>query len=234
MGNRVVLMVPSEKDSLSYEERVHILTRTRNMVHKLESRIDSRFRAGIGRTKKEANLRESYAEALKALREEDSHVVHINDITLLPDGDTEMSEEMENRYFQSVLKQDIAGASEAVKVFSGGWKIITRISGGDEFKTLELLIRLEARVSEDGRSGGKQKNRSRYFKELQDVADTEHLKNWFWEQTRDICRNMEAAKEKQSETVMEKAQSLYPGELSEGSYSGRGFQSGGYQSLLFQ
>ena len=127
MGNRVVLMVPSEKDSLSYEERVHILTRTRNMVHKLEARIDSRFRAGIGRTKKEDNLRESYAEALKALREEDSHVVHINDITLLPDEDTEMSEEMENRYFQSVLKQDIAGRRRRWKVFSGGWKIITRI-----------------------------------------------------------------------------------------------------------
>ena len=76
-----------------------------------------------------------------------------------------------------------------------------------KFKTLELLIRLEARVSEDGRSGGKQKNRSRYLKELQNIADTDHLKNWFWEQTRDICRNMESAKEKQSETVMEKAQS---------------------------
>ena len=208
MGNRVVLMVPSEKDSISYEERVHILTRTRNMVHKLEARIDSRFRAGIGRTKKEDNLRESYAEALKALREEDSHVVHINDITLLPDEDTEMSEEMENRYFQSVLKQDIAGASEAVESLFR-WMENHYADQAEEmkFKTLELLIRLEARVSEDGRSGGKQKNRSRYFKELQDVADTEQLKNWFWEQTRDICRNMEAAKEKQSETVMEKAQS---------------------------
>ena len=135
-------------------------------------------------------------------------MVHINDITLLPDEDTEMSEEMENRYFQSVLKQDIAGASEAVESLFR-WMENHYADQAEEmkFKTLELLIRLEARVSEDGRSGGKQKNRSRYLKELQNIADTEHLKNWFWEQTRDICRNMEAAKEKQSETVMEKAQS---------------------------
>lgn len=32
------------------------------------------------------------------------------------------------------------------------------------------------------------------------------LKDWFWEQTRDICRNMKTAKERQSETIMEKAQ----------------------------
>lgn len=68
MGNRVVLLVPYEKSAIDYDERVHILTKTRNMVYKLETRTDSRFRAGIGRIKEEDNLRESYSEALQALR----------------------------------------------------------------------------------------------------------------------------------------------------------------------
>ena len=47
MGNRIVLLVPYRNSRESYEERVEVVTRTRNMVHKLESRIDSKFRRHI-------------------------------------------------------------------------------------------------------------------------------------------------------------------------------------------
>ncbi len=207
MGNRVVLMVPSEKEILAYEERVHILTRTRNMVHKLEARIDSRFRAGIGGVKKEENLRESYGEALQALREEDSHVVHINDISLPPDSEEDVPEALENRYLHSAVKQDVAGMTESVdRIF--GWMEKNYEGQSDEMKlkALELLIRLEQKAAQGGRPAYRRKNRSRYLHELQGITDIRMLKDWFWEQTRDICRNMKTAKERQSETIMEKAQ----------------------------
>ena len=118
MGNRVVLLVPYEKSAIDYDERVHILTKTRNMVYKLETRTDSRFRAGIGRIKEEDNLRESYSEALQALREADSHVVHVNDIPTGQENEEDYPEELESRYLRNAMKRDIAGTSECVdKIF---------------------------------------------------------------------------------------------------------------------
>lgn len=208
MGNRVILLVPVEKETVTYEERVHILTRTRNMVHKLESRIESKFRAGIGRTKKEENLKESYSEALQALREEDSHVVHINDISVIQGSGEEFPEELENRYIQCALKKDIAGTSEAVdSLFSWMRNYYDGQQEEMKIKALELLILLEQRAFSKAGAKYGLKNRSRYLSELQKTADQEELKNWFWKQTREVCRNMESAKEKQSETVMEKARS---------------------------
>lgn len=44
-------LVPYENAKEDYEDRVAIVTRARNMVHKFENRIDSMFRCGIGRVK---------------------------------------------------------------------------------------------------------------------------------------------------------------------------------------
>lgn len=50
------------------------------MVHKFENRIDSMFRCGIGRVKELGSVKESFKEAVVALRESISHVVHIEDV----------------------------------------------------------------------------------------------------------------------------------------------------------
>lgn len=205
MGNRVVLLIPCAKENVTYEERVHILTRARNMVHKLESRIDSKFRAGIGRTKKAENMKESYTEAMQALREEDSHVVHINDITL-SSREEEYPEELENQYLQRALNRDLAGALESVESLFAWME--GHYEGEKEemqMKVLELLMRLQKRAFSKGRSGYGLRNRGHYIQELQAMKNEEELKNWFWEETREVCRNMETAREKQSESIMEKA-----------------------------
>lgn len=49
MGNRIVLLAPFDSEKTRYEERVEIITRARNMIHKLEGAIDIRFR-GHGET----------------------------------------------------------------------------------------------------------------------------------------------------------------------------------------
>lgn len=204
MGNRVVLLVPYEKSAIDYDERVHILTKTRNMVYKLETRTDSRFRAGIGRIKEEDNLRESYSEALQALREADSHVVHVNDIPTGQENEEDYPEELESRYLRNAMKRDIAGTSECVdKIFE--W-MDGHCSGSIEemqIRALELLIKLEQKAVASGRLRNRQKKH--YIQELRNCTDRQILKKWFWEQTRDISRSVEENQERQSESVMEKA-----------------------------
>ena len=125
MSNRVVLLIPHRTDAVEYKERVEILTRARNMIHKLENRIDSKFRAGIGKVCSLERVKESYSEALRALREGRSHVVHINDIPSVTEQcDGEYPLDLETRYTQRTLEADYAGSAAAANVFlTGCWRI---------------------------------------------------------------------------------------------------------------
>ena len=104
MGNRIVLLVPCESSAEEYEERVATVTRTRNLVHKLESRIDSRFRCGIGRVKElGGGLKGSFQEAMVALRADNGHVVHIEDVPAAQEYDGDYLQELERRYQRQAI-----------------------------------------------------------------------------------------------------------------------------------
>ena len=206
MGNRVVILVPYENETIDYDERVHILTKTRNMVYKLETRIDSRFRAGIGRIREEQNLRESYSEAVQALRETDSHVVHINDIPTNEKTGEDCPEELETRYIQKVLKRDMPGSSQgAEELLDWMEDHYNGNMGAMKIKALELTVRLEQKVVATGGAGRKFNQKENSVQKLQELKSREEIGRWLWEQTREISRNVGSAREKPSESVMEKA-----------------------------
>lgn len=206
MGNRVVLLLPHETGKVEYEERVEILTRTRNMVHKLENRIDSKFRAGIGRVRPLDNVKESYTEALRALREESSHVVHINDVPIIKEYDGEYPLDLENRYIQRALEADLAGVSSAANEFFDWMLENYRDYREDiEIKVLELVIRVEYKAFFRGGAQYGFRYRENYIRDIQNCRDYQELRQWFLEKTAEVCRGMVTTKEKQSESVIEKA-----------------------------
>lgn len=138
MGNRVVLLIPYENASIDYDERVHILTKTRNMIYKLETRIDSRFRAGIGRIREEQNLRESYSEAVQALREGKSHVVHINDIPAEAESEEECPEEVKKSYIREI--ESLKTREEVRRWFREQEKKFRINAGADREKRSESVM----------------------------------------------------------------------------------------------
>ena len=201
-----MILVPYENETIDYDERVHILTKTRNMVYKLETRIDSRFRAGIGRIREEQNLRESYSEAVQALRETDSHVVHINDIPTNEKTGEDCPEELETRYIQKVLKRDMPGSSQgAEELLDWMEDHYNGNMGAMKIKALELTVRLEQKVVATGGAGRKFNQKENSVQKLQELKSREEIGRWLWEQTREISRNVGSAREKPSESVMEKA-----------------------------
>lgn len=207
MGNRIVLLVPCENGTVEYEERVQILTRMRNMIHKLENRIDISFRGGIGRVRSFENIKESYSEALRALRESDSHVAHINDIPLVQEYDGEYPLDMENSYYHRIGEGDYTGAMEAANRFFD-WMLKNYSAYRDdiEIKVLELVIQAEyqAFFNKRGIKYGF-RYRTTYVKEVQSCADYEELRNWFLNKTGDVCRKIEGSSEKETESVVAKA-----------------------------
>lgn len=203
MGNRIVLFVPFDREKARYEERVEIITRARNMIHKLESCIDIRFRGGIGTVKAVEEARDSYKEALRALRESDSHVVHIMDIPAAADYDGEYPLELENQYFQRGAKADKEGAlSCANEFFEWMAEHDGSVRANIEVKVLELVMRLELKAFEAGNVRYGFRYRESYLNEIQGAADMNALRHWFLGKTREICENISTSRERESENVV--------------------------------
>lgn len=206
MGNRVVLLIPHDTGKVDYEERVEILTRTRTMIHKLEHRIDSKFRAGIGRVRPLETVKESYTEALRALREVDSHVVHINDVPLIQEFDGEYPLDLENRYYQRTLEADYAGAESAANLFFD-WMLENYGDYRDdiEIKVLELVIQVECKAFFRGGMKYGFRYRANYIRDIKSCRDYGELRSWLLDKTAVVCHGMKTTKETESESVISKA-----------------------------
>ena len=147
MGNRIVLLVPYENAKEDYEDRVAIVTRARNMVHKFENRIDSMFRCGIGRVKELGSVKESFKEAVVALRESISHVVHIEDVPAAQKYDGEYPRDLEIRYQKRILEKDAAGAMNCAEGFFEWMHSQQAVTREDiEIKILEMVMNAERRA----------------------------------------------------------------------------------------
>ena len=196
MGNRIVLLVPYRNSRESYEERVEVVTRTRNMVHKLESRIDSKFRCGIGRVKEMGStMKESFKEAMIALRESTSHVIHIEDVPAAQKYDGEYPRDLERRYEKRVMDKDVAGALSCAEEFIRWMEKQPGVDLEDmRIKILELVMGVEKKAFFAGTVKYAISCRRNYIHEIQEYTDIEGMKKWFLGKTSEICSNMESAK----------------------------------------
>lgn len=203
MGNRLVLFISYEQEKVRYEERVEIITRTRNMIHKLENRLDIKCRGGIGSVKPLTGIRDSYKEALKSLRESDSHVVHITDIPAVEDYDGEYPMELENLYLHQGMKADREGVLSCANEFFD-WMLVHHgnMRSNIEVKVLELVMRLERRAFEAGTVRYGFRYRENYLNELREASDTEGIRRWFLDKTKEICENISTSRVKEYENVV--------------------------------
>ncbi len=80
MGNKIVAVIPTENEGLSYEERLRMIEKVRSLVSSLKDMVSIDFKAGIGSVRTWDNTFESYQEALNALRHGVRKVTHIDDL----------------------------------------------------------------------------------------------------------------------------------------------------------
>jgi len=203
MSNRILIYVPVEEGTLEYEKRVEVITRTRNMVRKLESSLDGSFKAGIGSVKPIGDARESYREALRALRESGSHVAHIADIPAVCDYDGEYPLDLENDYYKRGLAADAEGTVAcAGELFDWMLENYENCRPDIEIKVLELVMQLEYRAFFKGGIKYGFRYRENYMRDVQNAAGYEELRRWFLDKTRAVCSNMVLTKKKESEDVV--------------------------------
>ena len=206
MGNRIVLFVPFEEEKQEYRERVEDITRLRNLTGKLEELLKLKIRAGIGRVMPSDKAKDSYQDALLALKEGTGRVAHILDIPTEKGYDGEYPFELESKYLQSAKSGDGASAVVYARDF---FKWMEENSGGKrsniEIKVLEMIIELEKRAFYDGNVSYGFRYRENYLSQIEGTTDNEALLNWFISKTEEICSKINNGKKKKLTSVVAKA-----------------------------
>ena len=206
ISDRIVVAVPCESNQQEYEDRVQVIEQTRQIVGRLEQRLPVKFRAGIGRIRKLEDLRTSYQEAVLALQESQSHIVHTDDLS--PHGiyEGEYPAETEHLMFQLLGRGDVEGMRNQANSFFD-WMITAYPGSKDNIrlKVLEYVLRAEKDAFDSGAVNYGFSFRENYLTEVMQIDDYEMLRAWFLEKMTEPCSRIRDRREDQSETVVSKA-----------------------------
>ena len=207
MTNRIVLVVPCEESTQEYGERIQIIEQARHMTRKLGSRLDAKFRAGIGNTYSMEEMKRSYQEAYRALSQSTSSVAHVDDLTLRGVYLDDYPVDLERRLFAQLAKADWKQVRQSANEFFD-WMIRNYYDDKSDIqlKTLEFVIWAEREAFFNGGLGSYGfHSRKDYLTKVLACPDYTSLREWFLGKLEEVCRKVATKKEEQSETVVSKA-----------------------------
>ncbi len=206
MSNRITVVVPHRQSSVPYEERIQVLERTRELVNRLEERLDARFRIGIGKTHPMPEMERSYREAIRALNGSLSRVLHIDDLQQNGMYDEAFPEDNESRIFHAMEQGDTDGVREQSELFFD-WMVehYPEDQNNIRLKVLEYIIWAERIAFESGAVNYGFSYRRNYLDTALSFSGYEELREWFLEKMTDICRTIRDQKEEQSDSAVKRA-----------------------------
>ena len=206
MVNQVIAFVPCNPDATTYDERIKIIEKARNLRRKLKKQIDLDFRIGLGSVKPLEELTISYKEATLAMRQKSGMVAHIKDIPAFLKCEQEHPMEMEKSLIQFIKKGDFARVVSEANVYFD-W--LTQNNQGEiidlQTKVFEMIVHIEDEVQCLGIQPSSFKYRGEYLKTIINYTENKKLKKWFLEKISEICRNMIISREEQSNSIITKA-----------------------------
>ena len=178
----------------------------RNLVSRLENRIDARFRIGLGRIRPMRELERSYREALRALNGSKSRVIHIEDLSQNGVYDEEFPVDMEKRIFRYLGDGDEKKCVQELNTFFD-WMLehYAEDMNNIRLKVLEYIIWGEKIAFEAGAVNYGFSYRRDYLDVAMACSGYEELRSWFLDKMVNICRSIRDQKEEQSNSAVKKA-----------------------------
>ena len=67
MSNKIAVLIPFNDPSMDYNDRVNVISKARELAHKLREKTDIAFRIGVGRVEKIKDMESSYRDAINSL-----------------------------------------------------------------------------------------------------------------------------------------------------------------------
>ena len=206
MSNRIPVIVPCSLPENPYEERIDLVEQARNLVSRLENRIDARFRIGLGRIRDMREQERSYREALRALNGSKSRVIHIEDLSQNGVYDEEFPVDMEKRIFRYLGDGDEKKCVQELNTFFD-WMLehYAEDMNNIRLKVLEYIIWGEKIAFEAGAVNYGFSYRRDYLDVAMACSGYEELRSWFLDKMVNICRSIRDQKEEQSNSAVKKA-----------------------------
>ncbi len=180
MGNKLPVLVPYDKDELSYAKRSEIVEQARQMSHRLDDRLGMNFRIGIGSVRPMRAMADSYSEALACLVNSTERVAHSDDVRVGCEYEDDYPMNYEKDLFAAVQAGDVQTAeTEATRFFD--W--MKNSSGGSlsdiRLKVLEFVLWAEHMAYSKGGHLYRFKGRSEYLPEVCSITSLDSLRLWF-------------------------------------------------------
>ena len=203
MSDRIVVVVPHEDETITYDERIEAINQMRSLLQRLSQMLSMRVRAGIGRICRFADLRMSYLEAVQALRDSRARVVHIEDISAHGIYEDDYPIELERDIFTALSRGDVPAVQEKVNVFFD-WMVRHDPEDLDSMplKALGLVLRSEHEAFNAGSVNYAFDYRKDYLTQVNALSDSHEIRDWFQDNMTSIAATIQhQAQEKDESTV---------------------------------
>lgn len=208
MSNKIAVLIPCEKDSLEYNERIELISKARELGRSLRKKTDISFRVGIGGVKPLRELGDSYREALNALIATTSSVAHVDDLTISCDYEDDYPKDLEKPMFEAISKGDMNGMMVYATKYSD-W-MCQRAKDGDlmamRLKVLEFSLYAEHLSYQNGGQTYRYSGRDNYLPEIMELTTPEELSEWFLDKMNNACQNVINKRDERSNDIIKTAQ----------------------------
>lgn len=204
MSNRIAVFVPCDSDNLSYEERIALIDKARDVIRVLRVKTDVDYRIAIGSIRPLKDLKTSYNEAINALSLTKENVIHVDDLPVKLEYESNYPKELEHDLFDAVKEGNTSSVVTNSSKFCD-WMIQNKdISVMDiKLKVLEFVLWAEKIAYESGGMKYVLDSRTNYLPEVFNCSDNESLKAWFVDKMTVATRNVVEKKVEKSTKIID-------------------------------
>lgn len=206
MANKLAVLVPYEKESMDYNERIELIERAREAVRYLRKKTDISFRIGFGGAGEFCTMADSYADALRALVETTGSVAHADDLPIRCEYAGDYPIKLEKRLFAEVENGEANNAMASARSFFD-WMMESGSGIMDiRLKILEFVLWAEHIAYENGGMTYRLNTRSDYLPQVMAMSDPVQMKQWFCDKVLEACRNILNKRSEKSSSVIGETQ----------------------------
>ena len=206
MSNKIPILIPTDSNTLPYNERNNVVESARALCRKLSDRFDMDFRIGFGSVKPLDRMAESYEESNSVLIATTSHVAHVDDMPLACQYEESYPMDLEKRLFNEI---SLGNVNETVALSQAFFEWMEENYANDNdsvrLKCLEFVLWAEHLSYEKTARVYEFKSRANYLSELLNLGGLNEVKHWFIEKMKAAAVWVANKQEEQSMSVVNKA-----------------------------
>lgn len=208
MSNRIAILVPCDTETFTYEERISVIDKARDLIRILRAKTDTDYRIALGSVRPLMDLRTSYNETITALSLATDSVVHVDDLPMQLEYESNYPKELEKKLFDEIREGNTSSViTDCSKFFD--WMVQNKDTSmmDVKLKVLEFVLWAEKIAYKSGGMKYTFDSRTSYLPEVVNAVDYETLRNWFIVKMSTACRNVTEKKAEKSTKVIDTAKS---------------------------